>query len=97
LHQEKSKYKIVKISNKYTKSFKINQIFRLIRYNYLGMTRRKKRVGLSAIFPINKTTAKKPCFSKSGDTAPIPHAALVFITNLRFYRFIRNPKKPTFA
>ena len=35
-------------------SDKINQIFRLIRYNYLGMTRRKKRVGLSAIFSINK-------------------------------------------
>lgn len=30
--------------------------------------------GLSAIFPITKTTAKKPCFSKSGDAVPIPNA-----------------------
>jgi len=33
---------------------------------------------------LTKTTAKKPCFSKSGDTAAIPHATVGFIINSTF-------------
>ena|GEM_PF-5286378 len=52
---------------------------------YLGMTRRKSGSGFRLYSRLTKTTAKKPCFSKSGDTASIPHATLGFITNFGFY------------
>ncbi|WP_165830080.1 hypothetical protein [Flavobacterium hydrophilum] len=43
------------------------------------MHRRKSGPGYSLNSRLTKTTAKKPCFSKSGDTAAIPHAAVGFL------------------
>nr|WP_315245775.1 hypothetical protein [uncultured Flavobacterium sp.] len=48
---------------------------------FYGMPRRKSGSGYSLNSRLTKTTAKKPCFSKSGDTAAIPHAAIVSIRN----------------
>ncbi|MNX48500.1 hypothetical protein D3C86_790800 [compost metagenome] len=68
---------------------------------YMGMTRRFRSLGSGSGYPLysrlTKTTAKKPCFSKSGDTASIPHARFVFITKSRFYKFIRNMERTTFV
>ena len=65
------------------------------------MTRRSRSLGSGSGYPLysrlTKTTAKKPCFSKSGDAVPIPHTALFFITKSRFYRFIKNIKRATFV
>ena len=50
-------------------------------YKVLGVSRGP---GFRLYSRLTKTTAKKPCFSKSGDTASIPHAILGFVRNLLF-------------
>ena len=50
---------------------------------------RSLRSGYTLNSQLTKTTAKKPCFSKSGDTAPIPNAHLT-IKNLGILLYDHN-------